>query len=230
MSQQDVDAARSAADQAEASLRAADATIASQKTRLGFFTITAPIDGVVGDVPVKIGDFVTPMTPLTSVTQDSGLEADVQLPVERAQGLGPASRVRLLASDGGIAGDSPVVFVSPRAEAATQLVLVKGAFDGLSGLRAGQVVRARIVFSTREGLSIPVSAVTRQAGQTFAFVVDASNHANRVPVALGALQGNHYVVESGLDVGARLVTSGLQMLQDGAVVQPAEAGTPQGQR
>jgi len=230
VSQQDVDAARTAADQAEASLRAADATIASQKTRLGFFTIVAPIDGVVGDVPVKIGDFVTPVTPLTSITQDSGLEADVQIPVERAAGLGPTSRVKLLASDGGIAGDSPVVFVSPRAEAATQLVLVKGAFDGLSGLRAGQVVRARVVFSTREGLTIPVGAVTRQAGQTFAFVVDENSQAHRVPVELGALQGNRYVVASGLDAGAKLVTSGVQMLQDGAAVQASEAGTPQGQR
>lgn len=222
VSQQTVDEARSAADQAEAALRSADANIASQRTRLGFFSITAPIDGVVGDVPVKIGDFVTPQMPLTSVTQDSGLEADVQIPVERAERLGPQSRVRLLATDGGVAGDSPVTFVSPRAEAGTQLVLVKGAFDALTGLRAGQVVRARIVFSMREGLAIPVGSVTRQAGQTFAYVVDGSGKASRVPVELGALQGNQYVVNSGLDAGAKLVTSGLQMVQDGAPVQVAE--------
>ncbi|MBL8955126.1 MAG: efflux RND transporter periplasmic adaptor subunit [Myxococcaceae bacterium] len=232
VSQQDVDAARSAADQAEATLRASDATIASQKTRLGFFTIVAPIDGVVGDVPVKIGDFVTPQTPLTSVTQDSGLEADVQVPVERAEALGPTSRVRLLASDGGVAGDSPVTFVSPRAEASTQLVLLKGAFDAPGALRAGQVVRARVVFSTREGLAIPIGSVTRQAGQTFAFVVDDKSTAHRVPVTLGALQGNTYVVHAGLDAGVKLVTSGLQMLQDGAAVQAtsSESPTPQGQR
>ena len=219
VSQQAVDEARSAADQAEAALRASDATINSQKARLSFFSISAPIDGVVGDIPVKVGDFVTPQLPLTSVTQDSGLEADVQIPVERAEALGPGSRVRLIGADGGVAGDSPVTFVSPRAEAGTQLVLVKGAFDALSGLRAGQVVRAQVVFSTRDGLKIPVSAVTRQAGQTFAFVVDGSNVAHRLPVELGALQGNHYVVTSGLDGGEKLVTSGLQMLQDGATVE-----------
>ncbi len=230
VSQQTADEARTAADQAEAALRASEATIASQRTRLGFFSITAPIDGVVGDVPVKIGDFVTPQTPLSSVTQDSGLEADVQIPVERAGGLGPQSRVRLLATDGGIAGDSPVTFVSPRAEAGTQLVLVKGAFDALSGLRAGQVVRARIVFSTHEGLMIPVGSVTRQAGQTFAYIVDGSGKASRVPVELGALQGNHYVVNSGLEAGAKLVTSGLQMVQDGAPVQIAGEGPPAGEK
>lgn len=220
VSQQDVDSARAAADQAESALRASDATINSQKARLSFFTITAPIDGVVGDLPVKIGDFVTPAMPLTSVTQDSGLEADVQIPVERASGLGPTSRVRLIGTDGGIAGDSPVTFVSPRAEAGTQLVLVKGAFDAMSGLRAGQVVKARVVFSTRDGLAIPVSSITRQAGQAFAFVVDQGNVAHRLPVELGPLQGSTYVVASGLDAGEKLVTSGLQMLQDGAQVQP----------
>ncbi|WP_158501814.1 efflux RND transporter periplasmic adaptor subunit [Vitiosangium sp. GDMCC 1.1324] len=223
VSQQDFDQARSQADQAEASLRAADALIASQKARLSFFNIVAPIDGVVGNVPVKVGDFVTQATPLTSVTQDSGLEADVQVPVERAAALGPGSKVRLIGLDGKTLAESPVVFISPRTDPSTQLVLIKAAFNSLQGLRADQMVRARVVFSTAPGLAIPTRAVTRQAGQTFAFVVDPKNNvARRLAVNLGSLQGNTYVVKAGLDGGQTVVVSGLQMLTDGATVQWVE--------
>ena len=219
VSQQDVDQARSQADQAEASLRGSDALIASQKARLSFFAIAAPIDGVVGNIPVKVGDFVTPATPLTSVTQDSTLEADVQVPVERAAALTPQSKIRLLAHDGTVLGEAPVGFVSPRTDPASQLVLIKAAFDSLQGLRADQVVRARVVFSSKDGLTIPSRAITRQAGQTFAFVVDPQNLAHRLAVGLGAIQGNDYVVTTGLDGGAQIIVSGLQMVSDGAAVK-----------
>ncbi|HYI01794.1 efflux RND transporter periplasmic adaptor subunit [Hyalangium sp.] len=222
VSQQDASQARSQTEQAEASLRAADALIASQKARLSFFNIVAPIDGVVGNVPVKVGDFVTPATPLTSVTQDSGLEAEVQVPVERAAALGPNSKVRLLRQDGTTLAESPVVFISPSTDPGTQLVLIKAAFDSLQGLRADQMVRARVVFSTAPGLAIPTRAITRQAGQTFAFVVDPNNVARRLSVTLGAIQGNSYVVKAGLDSGQKVVVSGLQMLADGAPVQLTE--------
>lgn len=221
VSQQDVDEARSQAEQAEAGLKASDALIASQRARLSFFSILAPIAGVVGEVPVKIGDFVTPATPLTSVTSDSSLEADIQVPVERAAALGPHSKVRLLSQDGKPLGESAVGFVSPRTDPSTQLVLVKAHFESLPGLRADQLVKARVVFDSKEGLTVPAKAITRQAGQTFVFTIDDKSAAHRVPVQLGALQNNAYAVTDGLDAGVKVVVSGLQFLSDGATVQLA---------
>lgn len=218
VSQQDLDQAQAQVQQAEAALRASDATIASQKARLAFFSITAPIDGVVGNVPVKVGDFVTPATVLTSVTQDSALEAELQVPVERAAALTAASQVRLLAQDGRALAQGPVTFVSPRTDPGTQLVLVKAQFEAIPGLRADQIVRGRVIFGAALGLLLPTRAVTRQAGQTFAFVVDAQAIAHRIPVTLGALQGNAYAVTAGLEAGQKVVVSGLQMVADGASV------------
>lgn len=226
VSQQDADAARAQADQAEASLRATDALIASQKARVGFFSIVAPFDGVVGHVPVKVGDFVTPAMALTSLTQDAGLEAEVWVPVQKASALSPSSLVRLLDESGAALVESPVVFVSQRADPASQLVLVKAAFAPRAGVRADQLVRARVVWSSAPGLTIPAAAVVRQAGQPFAYVVNgdgAAQSATRVPVTLGALTGREYVVVSGLSAGQRLVVTGVAHLSDGAAVQVSEA-------
>ena len=64
----------------------------------------------------------------------------------------------------------------------------------------------------------------REAGQAFAFIVEDTKGAlaaKRVPVTLGVLRGGEYVVVEGLQAGQRLVSTGLQMLQDGAPVQVA---------
>ena len=224
VSQQDADQARVQADQAEASVRATDALIASQRARLSFFNIVAPFEGVVGNVPVKVGDFVSPSTMLTSVTQDAGLEAEVSVPVERAVSLGPTSHIRLVDSAGQQLGDSPVVFVSPRADPVTQLMMIKGAYDAMPSLRPDQMVRARVVWGASEGLAVPSVAVVRQSGQTFAYVVEGADGggalmARRVPVMLGALQGNEYVVTKGLVAGQQVVVAGVQTIGDGSPVE-----------
>ena len=223
VSQQDTDQAQVQADQAEANVRATDALIASQRARLSFFSIVAPFEGVVGNVPVKVGDFVTPATMLTSVTQDAGLEAEVSVPVERSVAINAASRIRLLGSNDDVLGEGPVVFVSPRADPATQLLLMKGAFGAMPSLRPDQVVRARVVWSASEGLAIPTVSIVRQAGQAFVYLVESADgggamRARRTPVVLGPLHANEYVVTSGLKAGEQLVVSGLQQIGDGTPV------------
>ena len=221
VSQQDLDQARATAQQAEATLRAADAQIASQRARLGQFQILAPFHGIVGDIPVKLGDFVSQTSVLTSVTEDALLEAYVSVPVERAADLTPDSRIRLLAHDGATLGEQSIGFVSPRADPATQLLLLKASFPALPRLRPDQLVRARVVWSRRDGLSLPTSAVMRQAGQYFAFVVEDARSGpvvRRVAVSLGGLHGNDYAIERGLEPGQKIAVTGLRQLADGARV------------
>jgi RND family efflux transporter MFP subunit len=223
VSQQALDEARAQADQARAALQATDASVASQRARLGFFRILAPLAGVVGEVLVKPGDFVTPATALTSVSRQGALEADVHVPAERAGQLSPQSRVRLLGSQGQVLAEQPVSFVAPRVDPATQLVLVKAVFESLPALRPDQAVRARVVWSRRDGLAIPTTAVLRQAGQAFAFVVERKDGlpvARRVPLGLGRLGEGEVEVTSGLDAGVQVVVSGIQQLTDGAAVDP----------
>lgn len=222
VSQQDLDQARTTADQAEATLKATDALIANQRARLGFYDIVAPFDGVVGHVPVKVGDFVSPSTMLTSVTQSSGLEAEVWVPLERLSQLTPQSLVRIVDDAGQLVAESPVTFVAPRADAASQLVMLKAAFAQNDALRADQLVHVRVVWGRHDGLSVPADTVVRQAGQTFVYVArkqDSGLVAQRVPVTLGALDGPDYQVRGGLDAGQQLVVSGVQMVGDGAPLE-----------
>jgi multidrug efflux pump subunit AcrA (membrane-fusion protein) len=85
-----------------------------------------------------------------------------------------------------------------------------------------QLVRARIIWSTRPGVTVPVIAVTRVSGQFFAFVARPENGklvARQVPLQLGEIVGNDYTVQSGLKSGDQVVVAGVQNLTDGAPIR-----------
>jgi 3-deoxy-D-arabino-heptulosonate 7-phosphate (DAHP) synthase class II len=89
-------------------------------------------------------------------------------------------------------------------------------------LRSQQLVRARITWSTHQGLTIPVVAVSRISGQFFAFVAeqkDGKQVARQIPLTLGDISGNDYKVISGLKAGDDVIVSGGQNLADGMPIK-----------
>ena len=82
-----LDQAQQAYDNAKADYEAARGTRKSQEQQLAYYTIRAPFDGVVGDIPVHVGDYVSPhmsTTLLTTVDENKDLEAYIYVPTERS--------------------------------------------------------------------------------------------------------------------------------------------------
>lgn len=231
MSRQDYDQAVAQAASAEANARAAEAQTQSQQVQLGYYEVSAPFAGVVGDIPVKVGDYVTSETAVTSVDQSHALEVSVQVPVESAAKIEVGrTMVELLDAQGEPTVSAPIFFVAATPAGNTQLVQVKAAFENSVGLRAGQFVRARVVFDTHQALLVPTYAVSRLGSQAFVFTAvpgDGGTVAQRAPVTLGQIEGNSYAVLEGLDAGVQVAVSGVQLLRDGQPVQ-AKPAAPKG--
>jgi RND family efflux transporter MFP subunit len=228
MSRQEYEQTLAQAAAAEASALSAEAQLQQQQVELGYYRVQAPFAGVVGDIPVKTGDYVTPQTALTNVDQSRALEVSVAVPPERAAEVETGStRVEVLDDEGTPVVSTPVFFVAPTADPRTQLVELKAAFDNTLGLRAGQVVRTRVVYATRESLRLPSFAVTQQSSQFFAMVAAQGDGgtpvAQRRPVKLGGLEGNYYELLEGLDAGTPVIVGSLQQLRDGQPIQPRPA-------
>ncbi|REG33140.1 RND family efflux transporter MFP subunit [Archangium gephyra] len=228
MSRQDYEQAVAQAAAAEASARSAEAQLQAQQVELGYYRVEAPFAGVVGDIPVKMGDYVTSQTALTNVDQSRALEISVAVPPERASEVETGStRVEVLDSEGQPVVSAPVFFVAPTPDPRTQLVELKAAFDNTQGLRAGQVVHTQVVYATREALRLPTFAVTQQSSQFFAMVAVQGDGgpmvAQRRPVKLGGIQGNYYELLEGLEPGAQVIVGSLQQLRDGQPIQPKPA-------
>lgn len=229
VSAQELERAISQAETAEAAARAASAQVSQREVQLQYYVVRAPFAGTMGDVLVRVGDYVGATTPLTSVAQADALEVSVSVPSARARTLQTNTPIELLDSQGKVLLTSDIFFVAPQADPRTQLVELKAAFRNTVGLRPNELVRARLVYSTRNAMQIPALAVVRQSGQAFAFVLQDKDERTvvvRRPINLGALGEQSYVVESGLNQGDRIAVSSLQLLRDGAPVKERAKPAP----
>ena len=228
ISKQEQEQAATALQTAEANLKALQAQVQQQQVQLRYFTVAAPTAGIIGDIPVRVGNVVTPQTMLTTIDQNETLEIHVDVPVERAATLRIGLPLRITSSDGSQQlAQTKVSFISPHVDDQTQSVLVKGPVRNPDGaLRPSQYVRARIVWKTSDALVVPVTAVLRINGRFFAFVAeDAGGRlvAKQRAIQVGPIVGQQYPILGGIKPGERVVTSGTQKLADGAPIQPAPA-------
>lgn len=224
VSRQELEQAQNSQKTAEAKLAALEADVLEERVQLRYYRVVAPQAGVVGDIPIREGDRVTQSTIITTVDENSSLEAYIQVPLDRAPQLRVGLPVQLLGADGKVVAVNPVSFVAPRVDESTQSVLVKSLLENAPAeLRSQQFVRARIVWSTTEGLTVPVVAVSRISGQYFCFVAEPQGDAlvaRQRPVQVGDVLGDDYLVAGGLKAGDRIVVSGIQKLADGAPIKP----------
>ena len=211
--------------------------------KLGYKFVTAPIDGVVGNLDtVKLGDYVRQGQAITGIVDNSVLWTLMDVPATQA------NQVRV----------GRVVYISPYFNKETgdtsspNTVLVKAEFPNLSGrLRTGEMVRNRIITGISAQLAIPASAVLMKASQPFVFQVqplgvmlpklqqsDQLTAAQKkslgampgttpivvqIPVQLGPMQGSSFPVLAGLRQGDRVVVSNTALLRSGMPVRLAEA-------
>lgn len=231
-----VAAARAAVSQAQASVSQAQSAVKEAQSRvtaasvdLGFKQVTAPINGVVGDFTVKVGDYLTPQTNITTITSNKDLDMRIAVPANYADRLRTGLPVQLLdPNTKKPIGSGSIYFISPQIDAGAQSILTKARFPNTGSLRDGQYVQAAITWSRTSGIVVPTTAVSRIGGQAFVFVVEAqkteSGEPQQVvsqrPVKLGSIQGSNYVVLEGLNPGDKIATSNILKLRDGAPIQP----------
>ena len=229
ISKMDFDNAQTNYDSAVAQLKSLEQQVQQQKVELRYYRVSAPMDGIVGDIPVRVGDRVTVSTLLTTVDEPGALEAYVYVPASRAKELRLGLPVKLLDENGAVRAETQVTFISPQVDPDTQTVLAKAAVGNTKGdLRIAQQVRAQITWGNREGPVVPVLAVQRINGQFFAFLaVKEANGtlARQRLLKLGEITGNDYPVLGGLKPGDHVIVSGTQFLQDGAPVAEQMQGS-----
>lgn len=232
VSQQEYEQAATQQKTAEAQLQSVEDQIQQQQAELDYHRVATPTRGVVGDVPVRVGDRVTRSTVLMTLEDNAALEVYINVPVQDVVRLKLGLPLRIVSDAGETLGTSELSFVASSVDDATQTVLVKApvAAGGVA-LLADQFMRVQIVWNTEPRLMLPVVAVQRINNQYFAFVaedVDGGLIARQRSVTLGPIAGSSYTVLAGLDAGDRLVLAGTQKIGDGAPVQPLPTGPAPG--
>ncbi len=218
----DMDQAQNTYAAAKADAEALQASIREQQVQLHYYTVRAPSEGTIGDIPVHIGDHVAATTMLTTVDSGGSLEAYISVPAEKASALRMGMPVDIVDDQ-----DKPlrtrITFISPHVDTDSQTLLVKTQLPQDKRFRNAQQVHARVVWSERNAPVIPVTAVSRLSGKMFAFVAESQGQqsvAKQRLIQVGDLIGNDYVVLDGIKPGDKIIVTSVQMLADGMPVMP----------
>ena len=230
VSKQDLDQARATLDAAQAQLQSLGAQVNEQQVQLHYYKVVAPRAGIVGDIPVRVGDRVVTTTQLATVDRPGSLEAYIYIPIEKSAELKINLPVEIVDAAGSPLATSRVTFISPQVDNSTQTVLVKATIaNSKDSLRTAQFIRARVVWGSQEKPMVPVVAVSRIGGLYFAFVAEPDQKGGYVvhqkPLQTGQIVGNDYVVLDGVKPGDKVVVSGTQYLIDGVPVVPQESSS-----
>ena len=169
---QEIEALRASRDQAEATLTQANDNADATQQDLLDKTVTAPISGIVGDIPIKLGAYVTTDDQLATITQNDNLDLEIAVDISNASRLRTGLPVELtLAGQSDPIATGNITFVSPTTDPRTQTVLAKARFSSSrQPLQDNQRLSVRVIWDERPGILIPTTAVSRLGGQTFVFV------------------------------------------------------------
>jgi len=226
--------------QAEASVKAAEAAVATADLNLGFTKVRSLITGVAGQATTQVGNLVSTQSVLTSVSQLDPIkvyfsisDAEYLALTKRAGADGRdllhgASKIPLsltLANGEVYPHKGYVAFVDRQLNSQTGAIRIAASFPNPGNiLRPGQFGRVKAETEVRHNaVLVPQTAVTEFQGQEQVFTVGANHTVHVDTVVLGPQYGDSWVVESGLPGGSLVIVDNLQKLREGAPIDPQPA-------
>ena len=181
----DLDIAKANVTAAEAQVADARARLVSAQKQLGDAVLRAPIDGIVSDRPVNVGDVVSPGTALFTIIDPSSMRLEASVPSEELSALRVGAAVQFSVRGYEQPFQGRIERVSPQADPVTRQVPIFVAIPNVGGrLVAGLFAEGRVVSAAADGLVVPGNAVNTTEESPWVLRV-ANGKAEKVPVTLG---------------------------------------------
>lgn len=238
VAKQDLDDAIAAATAAKAAVKAARGNVETAKINLGYATVTAPIAGRAGRANVTEGALVSPTDtqPLTTIEQVDPIYVDFSQPMAEVEKLRQAqasgdlklaapnkAQVQIVLPDGSVyAHTGTLNFADLAVDPETGAVSLRAIVPNPERtLLPGMFAKLRLTLGQRHhAFEVPQAAVLRDAQGAYLLIVGADDKVQSRRVTLDGQRGSAWVVQSGLKDGDRVIVSGVQKAQPGAIVQP----------
>lgn len=224
-----ISASELAAQEAEVAM--AQARLSSAEAELAKRTLQAPFDGVVGLVSHAPGAQVVSGEALMTLDHLDRLRLDLAVPQRYLAALASGQQVKArIDAYPDFAFDGTLVALDSRVNRNDMTVAARFAFDNHDGhLKPGMLSRIDFALPTQVRPVVPVQAMEYSGSDRFVYVVDENNIAHRTLIEPGVRQGNTVAVESGLEVGTRIVVKGLVSIKDGSTVHEVGTARAKGQ-
>jgi multidrug efflux system membrane fusion protein len=233
---QQIDTQRTLVAQTEAALQADQAQIASARLNLDYSRITSPVAGVTGVRLVDPGNIVHPsdstgivvVTQLDPIAVIFTLPEDDQFRISQAMAQGPLF-VDAISRDGvQKLGTGQVMLIDNQINTTTATIRLKASFANADhALWPNAFVKARLVLATNKGaLALPNNTIQRGPQGSFVYVVKTDQTVEVRAIEIATIQGDTAIIQSGIEVGEKVVSEGQNQLRPGAKVAVRAAPEP----
>ena len=226
--------------QAQAAVAQARAAANRAKVNLGFCTITANVSGIIGEIPVRVGDQVSPMTQLTILSGNTTMYAEFSVTEAIVEAM-VKEGVKATEVEKFIANLPPATFVMKNGteyphkgrvisltgvvNTETGSLTCKVSFPNPEGhLYSGIQGTIVMPFAEKSVIIVPQFAVVRLQDKAQVYKVKADSTATAIDVTTEDTgNGKDFIVTSGLNEGDQIVTTGANNVTEGQKVLFSEA-------
>ena len=221
--------------QAQAAVAQAQSAVNRAKVNLGFCTITASVSGIIGEIPVRTGDQVSPLTQLTMLSGNTTMYAEFSVTeaiveamvqegmkatdVEKYIASLPAATF-IMKNGTEYPHKGRVISLTGVVNAATGSLTSKVSFPNPDGhLYSGIQGTIVMPFAEKGVIVIPQSAVVRLQDKSQVFKVKADSTATAIDVTIQDTgNGQDFIITNGLNVGDQIVATGANNVTEGQKV------------
>ena len=240
VSQYMLDNSENSYKQARASVAQARASVNNAKVNLSFCTITAPVTGLIGEIPVRTGDQVSPGSQLTMVSGNTQMDAEFSVAESLVEemvsaGAKASDKVKLMAAMPDVTfimkngteyqHKGRISSLTGMVNAATGTMSAKATFPNPEGqLVSGIQGTVVLPYAEKDVIVIPQTAVVKLQSRQQVYKVKADSTATAVEVKTEDIgNGKDFMITSGLNVGDKIITVGANNVQEGQKVLFPEA-------
>jgi membrane fusion protein (multidrug efflux system) len=242
VSQRDLETALAEYGARQGEVEAAEAGLRLAEINMGYATVRAPIDGLIGISAARVGDYVgrapNPVILNTisrvdsihvrfSITEQEYLQLVRKLKEAPQEGEAPKERfpLQMILADGSQYPHMGIVsFAQRQIDPATGTLQFEASFPNPDRLlRPGQFARIVSMVDVRKGaVVVPARAVTELQGQYLVLVVGEGDKVELRRIVAGPSAGPFTVIEKGVNPGDKVIVEGMQRVRPDMVVSATE--------
>ena len=236
ISDYDLSMAENTLAQSQAQLAQAKAQLTTAQQNLSFTQVKSPSDGVINDIPYRLGALVSPSisTPMTTVSEidevyvyfsmtEKELLAMTKTGGTIKEEISKIPAIKLQLIDGTeYSIEGKVDAITGVIDQSTGSVSMRALFPNKEHiLRSGGTANVLIPYTMENVITIPQSATVEIQDKKFVYVLQPDNTVKYTEIKIFNLDnGKEYLVTSGLNPGDKIVIEGVQSLKDGQSIQP----------
>ncbi|TYP52501.1 efflux RND transporter periplasmic adaptor subunit [Thermosediminibacter litoriperuensis] len=205
---------------AKAQVEQARAALSAAQSALDNTLITAPVDGVVGAVDVKVGQLLTPGIPVATLGNTGNMVVKINVSEDVINSMRTGQKVQVAIEAAGVNLEGTVTSVSPYKDPRTGTYPVEVNIAGAGeNVKPGMFARVKLAVASYSGvIAVPEECVLTKGGDKIVYLVEGGK-AKVVKVVTGPTVNGFTVIEEGLEEGLEVVVEGQEYLDDGTPVE-----------